>query len=157
MTGTPPPETVAAQAAVCRRRDDRRRLPTPLLSRYTLLGGRRSSGGRRVLEHTDCFVDVHGAALFAVVVAIVALNFLDAWFTVLFLSHGGQEMNPLVEGLLAWGTLPFVFVKSLGIGLCVLILTIAKNFRFARFGLGIVLLGYLALLGWHAFLYSYLP
>lgn len=135
---------------------DRRRRPTPFLSRYTFFGGRRRSPGRRPDDPRAVFVDVHGTRLFAVVIAIVALNILDAWFTVLFLSHGGQELNPVVDSVLRMGTWPFLALKSVGIGFCVGILTIAKNFPYARFGLAFVFAGYTALLGWHLWLYAHL-
>ena len=37
----------------------------------------------------------------ATVLLILVLNLLDAWFTLLFLSHGGKEMNPMVQAVLA--------------------------------------------------------
>ncbi len=61
---------------------DRRSRPTPFLSRYTFFGGRRRGGGRRLGENSDVFVDQHGEGLFLVVLSIVTLNFLDAWFTI---------------------------------------------------------------------------
>lgn len=120
-----------------------------MFSRYTLWGGRRRSSGRRSGEAPACFVDEHGALLFLVVVTIIALNFLDAWFTIYFLSHGGTELNPLVNWLLQGGTWPFILAKSLGIGACVGVLTLTKNFKVARLGLGVVLIGYSLLLCWH--------
>ena len=135
-----------------RRGFDRRRRPTPMFSRYALFGGRRRAV-RRVDDDPQQFVDQYGSGLFLVVLAIVALNFLDAWFTIFFLSHGGTELNPLVDSVIRLGLLPFILLKSVGIGFCVVVLTVAKNFRTARFGLGVVLLGYTALLGgWHLYL-----
>lgn len=134
---------------------DRRRRPTPFLSRYTFFGGRRSQAGRRSEDEREVFVDVHGSWLFLVVVAIVALNFLDAFFTIYFLSHGGQELNPLVDAVLRVGIWPFVALKSVGIGICVAVLTVAKNFKTAKFGLGVVLGGYTVLLGWHLWLFAH--
>jgi hypothetical protein len=128
---------------------DRRRRPTPMLCRYTILGGRRRTS-RRAGERAGTYVDLHGSGLFLCAVAIIALNVLDAWFTLLFLSYGGRELNPMVESLLQHGG-PWAFVvfKTLGIGVCVAFLTVTKNFRSAQIGMGIVLVGYAALLGWH--------
>jgi hypothetical protein len=134
---------------------DRRQRPTPALSRYTFFGGRRRSGGRRAHENDGSFVDVHGAGLFLVVLAVIALNFLDAWFTMYFLSLGGEELNPVMDAVIREGTLPFILAKSVGIGICVAVLTIAKNFRFARLGLAVVLVGYALLFGWHMWLYAH--
>jgi hypothetical protein len=135
-----------------RRGTDRRRRPTPALSRYAIFGGRRV-GGRRTGEDANQFVDRHGPWLFLVVVGVVALNFLDAWFTVLFLSHGGVELNPLVDQVIQSGLAPFILLKSAGIGFCVAVLTLTKNFRVARLGLGFVFGGYALLLGWHLYLF----
>jgi hypothetical protein len=127
-----------------------------MLSRHSLYGGRRRRCRRRG-EARGAFVDVHGHWLFLVVTAIVALNFLDAWFTVLFLSYGGEEVNPVIAWVLQFGTWPFLAAKSAGIGLCVGFLTLTKNFRVARFGLAAVLAGYFVLLGWHFHLLQHLP
>ena len=133
-----------------RRGADRRRVPTPMLSRFMLGHGRRRIGRR--LDDLCAFVDQHGSGLFLVATAILALNILDAFFTVLFLSYGGQELNPVVEWILGFGTFPFIGAKSVGIGVCIGFLTLTKNFRAARVGLAITLVGYSALLGWHLYL-----
>lgn len=127
-------------------------------SRYSLLGGRRRTA-RRASEREGAFVDVHGPRLFLLVCAIVALNLLDAWFTLLFLSHGGRELNPAVQFVLdleghPW---PFLWLKTFGIGLACAFLALTKNFRPARLGLWFVFGGYALLLAWHLHLYSWLP
>lgn len=139
-----------------RRHGDRRQRPTPMFSRYTFFGGRRRAA-RRLEEQDGSYVDQHGTWLFLAVIAIVVLNLLDAWFTLLFLAHGGRELNPLVDELLVRGGPGlFVLFKTLGIGVCVGFLAITKNFRSARIGIGVVLLGYAALLGWHLHLLAWL-
>lgn len=124
-----------------------------MFSKYVLWGGRRRTV-RRATERDGAFVDVHGPGVLFLALAIVALNMLDAWFTLLFLSHGGIELNPVVQAVLdleshPW---PFVLLKTLGIGAACAFLTIAKNFWPARLGLWFVFVGYAALLGWHLFL-----
>jgi hypothetical protein len=127
-----------------------------MLSHYSVFGGRRR-GGRRGVEVEGAFVDHHGPGLFAVVTAVAALNILDAFFTILFLSYGGRELNPVVQLSLDAGVWPFIWLKSIGIGICLLFLTVTKNFRFARVGLAVIFVGYLLLLGWHGYLYTWLP
>jgi hypothetical protein len=139
-----------------RARADRRHAPTPMLSRYALHGGRRVRG-RRLDERDNVYVDLHGPGLLAVVVTLTALNFLDAYFTILFLSYGGQELNPVVDGLLCLGVWPFLLAKSIGVGVCGAFLTVTKNFTAARIGLGVLTTGYLALLGWHFYLLAHVP
>jgi hypothetical protein len=135
-----------------RERSDRRRRATRMWSRHSLFGGRRRTV-RRADERDGAFVDVHGPRLFALVMVIVALNLLDAWFTLLFLSHGGRELNPVVQSVLDFGhPWPFLLMKTLGIGCACAFLTLTKNFRSARWGLWFVLAGYSALLGWHCHL-----
>ncbi|MCA3009042.1 MAG: hypothetical protein INH34_11770 [Phycisphaerales bacterium] len=143
----------AGAAGEFRRGADRRRRPTPMFSRYVLWGGRRRHV-RRTEEREGAFVDVHSAGVFVIVVGIVALNLLDAWFTLLFLSHGGQELNPIVQWLLEseWHPWPFVGMKTLGIGIACMFLAMARNFQAARLGLWTVFLGYTCLLGWHLYL-----
>ena len=137
---------------------DRRSRPTPMLSRYVLSGGRRRHV-RRKTERDGAFVDVHGAFGLFVVLVIVALNLLDAYFTMLFLSHGGMELNPIVQWVIDsdWHPWPFILIKTVGIGIACVFLMMAKHFRPARFGLAFVLAGYTVLLGWHLILLQQLP
>lgn len=136
-----------------RRGGDRRKRPTPMWSRYVFFGGRRRNI-RRDEEREGAFVDVHGPGVFVVILAIVALNLLDAWFTLLFLSHGGKELNPIVQYVLEFEShpWPFVVLKTLGIGAACMFLAMTRNFTAARYGLWAVFLGYSALLSWHLYL-----
>ena len=92
---------------------DRRRRPTPIFSRYSLFGGRRT-GARRRGEEAGSFVDRYGLRVGVVVLAIVALNLADAWFTLYFLSHGGEELNPFVQSILDLGSHPYPFLLFKG-------------------------------------------
>lgn len=143
--------TCTTEAATERRFVDRRRRPTPMFSRYTLFGGRRV-GVRRTTDDGEVFVDRYGPGVLVAVLAIVLLNLADAYFTLLFLAHGGQEMNPLVDRVLAHGSEVFILFKTLGIGVCAAFLTITNNFRAARLGIWVVLSGYTLLLCWHLLL-----
>ncbi len=134
-----------------RRGPDRRRRPTPMLSRYTFFGGRRR-GVRRAEDPQEVFVDRYGKGVISAVLALVLLNLADAFFTLLFLAHGGQELNPLVDEVLKFGPEAFILLKTLGIGVCAAFLTLTKNFRAARIGLWVVLSGYSLLLCWHLLL-----
>ena len=126
-----------------------------MFSRHTFFGGRRQ-GARRSCEAAG-FVDSYGQGLFLVSVLIVALNALDAYFTMLYLGLGGEELNPAAQVLIDMGPIAFIGAKTLGIGICVAFLTMVKNFKGAKLGIGIVLGVYLLLLGWHFFLWFNLP
>ena len=144
---------VPAESWSSRGDGDRRKRPTPMLSRYVIAGGRRRDV-RREKEREGAFVDVHGHQMILMVLVIMLLNLLDAGFTLLFLSHGGQELNPFVQVVLDLGShpWPFVLCKTAGIGILCAFLVLTKNFRPAMVGLWVVLIGYTALLGWHLYL-----
>ena len=122
-----------------------------MFSRYTFFGGRRM-GTRRDGDDREIFVDRYSNRLYVAVLGVVLLNLLDAWFTLLFLAHGGVELNPFVDRILACGPEAFILFKTLGIGICVAFLTVTKNFKAARIGLAVVLGGYSLLLAWHLLL-----
>ena len=132
---------------------DRRQRPTPLLSRYTLVGGRRRVG-RRDGENANVFVDLYGTRLLVALMAALMLNLADAAFTMYFLARGGTEANPIVDQVIQTGVVPFVLLKTIGVGACLVVLCLAKNFRAARIGLSVVIVGYGLLLGWHLFLWT---
>ena len=134
---------------------DRRQTPTSPFSRHVWFGGRRRSNAHP-MEVEGSFVDQHGPGLFLAVLVVLLLNVLDALFTVYFLSYGGRELNPIMDWVLKFGVMPFLMVKTVGIGVGVVLLALAKNFRAARFGLGFVMVGYTLLFGWHILLYSWL-
>lgn len=151
------PAAKATRAVLASRVLEDRRGPRGVLTRHSVFGGRRRVA-RRLSERVGYIADQHGLFLFVSVSAIIVLNILDAFYTMLFLSHGGIEMNPFVDWVLQTGGVwLFLLVKSVGIGLCVGFLTVTKNFTASRVGLALVLVGYLALLGWHWHLLQYIP
>ncbi|MGH7152069.1 MAG: DUF5658 family protein [Planctomycetota bacterium] len=137
-------------------RPDRRRRPTPMISRYALLGGRRRAF-RRLEEAEGSYVDLHGWGMGVLVLAVLALNLFDGYFTLFYMSHGGQEANPVVDALIQWGQRPFLFIKCAGTGLALSFLVLHKNFRLGRVGLGCALLLYSGILGYHVWLWRDLP
>ncbi len=133
-------------------RPDRRCRSTPLFSRYCLNGRRRQS--RRGDESLNCYVDRYDAPLALVAFLILVLSILDAFFTLSFLARGGQELNPLVQNLIDFGPRPFVVVKAIVTGVCVLYLIAHKNFTFVRQVLTVVLSFYTLLLCYHLYLHA---
>ena len=133
-----------------RRLPDRRKRPTPMISRYTLLGRRK--GFRRDEESSGSYVDRYGAKMTGILVAIVSLSLLDAFFTLLYIGRGGEEWNPLMKLALDAGIGPFLAIKCGMTVLGVLFLCLHKNFRFVKILLNGVLVIYGALLVYHLFL-----
>ena len=76
---------------------DRRTCPTPILSRYTLIG-KRNAFRRREDQAKGGYVDRYDPALFFFLVIIIAFNMLDALMTQTILDLGGRELNPVVQG-----------------------------------------------------------
>lgn len=131
---------------------DRRKNPTPRLSRYSLWGGRRQNA-RRSKEGPDTFVDVYGRRLFLLVLWIALMNVGDSFFTLVHLQAGGVEINPVARLLLATGRWNFVFVKSILIGLALIVLAVHKNFHLARVGLWTAAGTYTCLVAYHLLLF----
>jgi len=133
-------------------RPDRRSQPTRALSRYSFLGGRRrgkpfAAGGQRT------FVDLYGWKTWAALSLFLALNFLDAHFTLVYLQRGGAEGNPVAQSLLDQGIAWFYTWKNLGIGLGAALFCLMKNFPNVRKGIFIVLSFYQLLFFYHLALY----
>jgi hypothetical protein len=147
------PEIGPEAAESERRGQDRRNKPTPFLSRYSFLGGRRKHGGARGGEREGAFVDVYSFRLWVILSLVLTLNFLDSHFTLMYLARGGEEGNPIAVLLLGASMATFLIVKALGMGLGTALLCILKNFRNARLGVLFVLIGYQLLLLWHLLLY----
>ena len=131
---------------------DRRRAPTPRFSRYTLWGGRRK-GPRRGPENEGTFVDLYGRRLFLLVLWIAVMNVGDSFFTLVHLQAGGVELNPVAKALLTTGRWNFVFVKSILIGLALVVLAVHKNFHLARVGLWTAAGTYTCLVAYHLLLF----
>lgn len=119
-----------------------------MISRYTFFGGRRRAG-RRPGESDNIYVDRYDPRIVAVFLLILALNVLDAYFTLLFIQRGGTEANPIAQWFLDLGTLPFILVKSAAIGAFLLVLVLHKTFMSVPRMMTIVMVFYTVLLVYH--------
>ena len=131
---------------------DRRKRPTSRFSRYTLWGGRRKEP-RRASEREGSFVDVYGGRLFLLLLWIALMNVGDSFFTLVHLQAGGVELNPVARALLTTGRWNFVFVKSILIGLALVVLAVHKNFHLSRVGLWTAAGTYTCLVAYHLLLF----
>ncbi len=116
-----------------RRGGERRGSPTRLWD--FLLGRARRRGGRRDGDHRGTYVDRYRRRDLVLLVAVFALNILDALFTLIWVGEGGGEKNPLMDRLLRSGDQVFINVKFFISGLAFVVLVAHKNFRLARVGL----------------------
>ena len=115
-----------------RRSGDRRDAPTRPLSGW--LTPRRRAGGRRASDRAG-YVDRYTRRDVFLLLSVFLLNVGDAWMTMLWLSRGGREANPIMDFFLDISPTAFLFQKCLVVGFWLLILLVHKNFRFARIGL----------------------
>lgn len=127
--------------------EDRRKHPTPMISRYSLFGGRRQSRAE------GTFVDLYGPGVFAALLAVCALNVFDTFFTLVYLQRGGSEANPIAAAMIRQSPAYFVFWKVLVFGNALAILCLHKNFRRARVGILIGAGIYVLITFYHLFLF----
>lgn len=132
---------------------DRRVRPTPFLSKWSFLGGRRETGGRRAGEDLRAYVDVYSLRGWVVLTGFCLLSFLDAHFTLLHLMRGGEEANFLVREILSLGSGPFLAIKQIGIGIGAALFCVLKNHPNARLGVFLAMAFYQALLVYHLLLF----
>jgi hypothetical protein len=147
-------EAVAVPASASdRRAGDRRARATPMLSRYTLFGGRRA-GDRRTPDSADQYVDRYPAGLAVGLVTIGVLCALDAVFTLLYLQKvPGGEANPLMATLIdGAGPTLFIVLKCAITNLGLVVLCMHKNFRFVRPVIAALLAVYVGLFMYHIYL-----
>lgn len=130
---------------------ERRRRPTPMLSRYTFVGGRRGGDGDPVPD--ESYVDQYDRRLALLVLAFFGLTVFDAIATVYYIDHiHGSEWNPIADWLLQQGRTVFVLGKGVPTALLLLFVMIHKNFRYGRVALTIGFGFYFALGIYHVLL-----
>lgn len=134
------------------RGNDRRREPTPRISRFSFLGGRRHRV-RREEEREGSFVDRYARGTWIALIWIAFMNALDSFFTLVHLQAGGVELNPVAQALLNTGRLGFVVSKSALIAIPLVILCLHRNFFLARVGLWVAGVTYTSLVIYHLTLF----
>ena len=137
----------AAQPARRNGADRRRRGLSPL--RYWFYGQRRRARRRE----DQGYVDVYDPLIVGVCLATLTLSCLDAYFTLLLISDGARELNPLMGLLLSHGPGLFINLKIALTAIGLLILILHKNFRIVG-RVRVLHLKY-ALFGFYALLVAY--
>jgi hypothetical protein len=150
-TPAPSPSEPLGGARPPARGPDRRAQPTPRLSRFSFLGGRRRSA-RRGGEGANSFVDQYGLTVWGLLLWVALMNAADSFFTLLHLQNGAVEVNPFAVWMLSTGRLGFVALKSILITLPLVVLCLHKNFALARIGLGVAAGTYTLLCAYHIWL-----
>lgn len=113
---------------------DRRATPTHVWDSFRR-GWKRRADARRVSELEGSYVDVYQPKDLGLLLCILLLNVMDAFFTLGWLQMGGREANAFMEWVLGFGNWVFLVQKCLVVGVWLIVLTVHKNFRVARIGL----------------------
>jgi hypothetical protein len=141
-------QTPADMPATERRQQaDRRARPTSFWS--ALRGNVRRQGFRRAGEARNTYVDCPSPHVVMLLLAVLICSVLDAVLTLLFLERGGEEANPVMAFVLAYGTTPFVGLKMALTGIGAWFLAAHQYFPPAVKGLYILAGGYVLLLFIH--------
>lgn len=82
---------------------------------------------------SDYYMDWYEPRYWSVVIVIMLLCIADAFFTVILINNGANELNPIVSRLLDGGVLWFFSLKYLLTAACAMIIMMHK--RFQIFGL----------------------
>ncbi len=126
---------------------DRRVRRTPVFSRYWLRGRRR--GSRRGGDEGQVYVDRYTGYEWGLAVSVVSLSVCDLILTLVYLSLGGEEGNPIMQRLLDHSEGAFIGVKCAVSLVGAIVLLVHVRFRRARASLtGLVVL-YVALIIYH--------
>jgi hypothetical protein len=110
---------------------DRRVRPTPLLSKFTFWGRRRTFR-RKVDQQRDGYIDRYSSGLFFLLILIVGLNILDALFTTIVLDFGGWEVNPIVDSVISLYGDKFWVWKFAIVSVSLVLLCLHSKFRFTK-------------------------
>lgn len=134
--------------------EDRRRRPTPLLSRYTLWG-RRKTLRRKEDQERGGYVDRYDPALLFLLVLIVGLNILDSVFTMIILDCGGREINPIVRSAIeVYGDQFWVWKFSI-VSANVILLCLHSRFRYVNKILWWITILFLGIISYQVLLMKY--
>lgn len=129
---------------------DRRQQPTSIVSRFTFTGRRR--GGRRDGETANIYVDRYSSEEWFLATGVLVLSFADLVFTLVHLSVGGKEANPVMDWFLQiGGTHAFTIAKTVFTLLGVSVLLLHVRFERVKLLMRLAFTLYLALFIFHLY------
>lgn len=120
---------------------DRRQGQIPIFRRLFYRGLRESI---RRAEDRNCIAvfDRYKPSLVVSIVIVSSLSLLDALLTLILLTHGAKELNPVMRYYLNHGTFAFIFVKYGLTALPMLIILFVKDAFVSRYRIDIGILIY---------------
>lgn len=105
---------------------DRRKNDPRIFSKYWFFG-RRKTIRRESDKNRQMVLDVHSIELFAIVIVAVLLTILDASFTLILISKGASEINPIMAFFLELGPSYFFIAKYLLTCFPIILILLLKN------------------------------
>lgn len=96
---------------------------------YQFFKSRRVGERRDEHDGNHHYVDVHGAGVLLIILLILMLCIADAYLTLALLSHGGEELNPVMKVLIEHDVGVFFYSKYLVTAFSLIILLMHKNAR----------------------------
>jgi len=133
---------------------DRRSQPTPLLSRYTLWG-RRKTLRRKEDQERGGYVDRYDSKLLFFIVLIVGLNVLDSLFTMIILDCGGWEINPIVRSAIEVCGDEFWVWKFMIVSVNLVLLCLHSRFRYVNRVISYITILYLGIIFYQVFIMNF--
>jgi len=133
---------------------DRRSQPTPLLSRYTLWG-RRKTLRRKEDQERGGYVDRYDSSLLFFIVLIVGLNVLDSLFTMIILDCGGWEINPIVRSAIEVCGDEFWVWKFMIVSVNLVLLCLHSRFRYVNRVISYITILYLGIIFYQVFIMNF--
>ena len=106
---------------------DRRKKTTPLFCKYWVKGN-RFSPRRQEDRQFPQVVDKYNSKLLAIILFILSLSILDAFFTLILVDNGAREMNPFMAYYLNISPAVFFWIKYLLTCASVLLVLFIKDF-----------------------------
>ncbi|MEQ8764744.1 MAG: DUF5658 family protein [Planctomycetota bacterium] len=110
---------------------------------------------RRSEDPQHVYVDRFGPKWLFFLLFLFVLCLSDGLMTLIHLQNGGVEENPIMDFFLRHGMQTFLVVKLAATILGIVLLCLHKNYRFVRFLMGLLLVLYGALLGYHYYLLQF--
>ena len=133
---------------------DRRRGPTPIISRYTLWGGRRRKARREGDKKDHIFVDLYSTRLLIAILFLLTMSCLDAFLTLELINKGiVYEANPVMAFLLDKGAFEFSLVKFVITSLSLIVICLLKNVKITRICLPVIIKIYMIVIIYELYLY----
>ncbi len=127
------PKPLFGRLAPRERRDDSARRQRIWWSAiYGSFNPRRRSATRRLDDSRFYALDWHAAHLLAVAIAILLLSVVDAFVTLLLLSGGADEVNPVMATVVYKSASVFTAIKMAMTGVCVVFMVFMARYRFLR-------------------------